>query len=321
MDALPLTEETGLPYASTVAGAMHACGHDLHTAMLYGACRLLAARREQLAGRVVFMFQPAEESGGGALRMIDEGVLDGVSAAFALHVTTRFPTGTLHLRPGAMFAASDRIRITVRGRGGHASAPHLALNPIPVACAITQALQGLVPATVDACEPAVVTITRFESGTASNVIPERAELHGTMRTLTPDARQAVRTAVRRLASGIAAVHGAHAETDLTEGYPPVLNDPAMTATVTGAAESVLGRGAVARLPAPFMGAEDFSYVLQRVPGVMAFLGARPPGTPPDAADDCHSNRVVFDEETMAAGAAVHAAVALRHLDQGARRAE
>ncbi|APU43899.1 M20 metallopeptidase family protein [Streptomyces sp. TN58] len=315
MDALPMEEDTGLDFSSAVPGAMHACGHDMHTAMLVGAARLLAARRPQLAGGVVFMFQPAEEVGGGARHMIDEGVLetaDGgrVAAAFALHVTTRFAAGTLHLRPGPTFAASDGLHVTVRGRGGHASAPHRALDPVPVACEIVQALQTMVTRTVDVFDPAVVTVASIHAGTTGNVIPETAEIHGTFRTLTPATRQSVRDGITRIARHVAAAHGAQAEVTLTEGYPPVVNDPARTAALHEAAAALLGPGRVHRLPVPIMGAEDFSYVLQQVPGAMAFLGACPPGTPPAQAPDIHSNRVVFEEDAMAVGAAVHAAAAL-----------
>ncbi|MEV6580945.1 M20 family metallopeptidase [Streptomyces sp. NPDC051582] len=319
MDALPLNEESGLDFASRVPGAMHACGHDAHTAMLVTAARLLSARRAELAGRVVFMFQPAEESGGGALRMIDEGVLrtaDGgvVDRAFALHLTTRFDSGTLHLRPGPTFAASDLFRVVVRGRGGHACAPHLGLDPVPVACEIVQALQGMVTRTVDVHDPAVVTVASVHAGTAANVIPDTAEIVGTFRTLSPATRQLVREGITRVARHVAAAHAARAEVTLTEGYPPVVNDPARTAALHDTAVALLGAGRVHHLPRPFMWAEDFSYVLERVPGAMAFLGARPPAIAPAEAADLHSCRVVFDEEALAAGAALHAAAALRAGD-------
>ncbi|MFE2146714.1 M20 family metallopeptidase [Streptomyces sp. NPDC059456] len=315
MDALPLEEETGLEFASRVPGVMHACGHDAHTAMLVAAARLLSARRRELAGRVVFMFQPAEESGGGALRMIDEGVLrtaDGgvVDRAFALHLTTRFDSGTLHLRPGTTFAASDLLRVSVRGRGGHASAPHLGLDPVPVACEIVQALQTMVTRTVDVHDPAVVTVASVHAGTTANVIPDTAEITGTFRTLSPATRRLVREGIARVAHHVAAAHGAGAEVTLTEGYPPVVNDPAHTAALRDTATALLGPDRVHRLHRPFLWAEDFSYVLERVPGTMAFLGARPPGTPPGQAPDLHSGRVVFDEAALAAGAALHAAAAL-----------
>ncbi|MEV2256214.1 M20 family metallopeptidase [Streptomyces sp. NPDC050147] len=318
MDALPQQEDTGLDFASEVPGAMHACGHDTHTAMLIAAARLLAGLRERFAGRVVFMFQPAEESGGGALRMIDEGVLappDGppVEAAFALHITTRFESGTIHLRPGPTFAAADVLKVTVRGAAGHASAPHLARDPVPVACEIVQALQTMITRTVNVFDPAVLTVARIEAGTTTNIIPESARIEGTFRTLSPQTRAAVRERVSRVAHHVAAAHGTTAEVELTESYPPVVNDPVFADAVTRTASTLLGPDDVHHLPEPVMGAEDFSYVLERVPGAMAFLGARPPGERPENTPDCHSNRVVFDEDSMATGAALYAAVACAHL--------
>ncbi|UQA90900.1 M20 metallopeptidase family protein [Streptomyces halobius] len=323
MDALPQHEETGLAFASEVPGVMHACGHDTHVAMLVGAARLLAARREELSGRVVFMFQPAEESGGGAQHMIDEGVLAtpdgrGVDAAFALHIATRFETGTVHLRPGPMFAAADQLRLTVHGRSGHASAPQLALDPVPVACEMVQALQTMVTRTVSVFDPAVVTVAAIRAGTTTNIIPDAAEILGTFRTLSPATRQVMRAGIARVAHHVAAAHGASVDVQLTEGYPPVVNDPVFAGHVHDTATAVLGPARVQRLPEPSMGAEDFSYVLRRVPGAMAFLGARPDGVPPEGAADCHSSRVVFDEDALAAGAALHAAVAVRHLSGASR---
>ncbi|MFE0103991.1 M20 family metallopeptidase [Streptomyces sp. NPDC059009] len=318
MDALPQQEETGLEFASEVPGRMHACGHDMHTSMLVGAARLLAARTERLAGRVVLMFQPAEESDGGALHMIEEGVLtppggDPVAAAFALHVTTRYPSGTVHLRPGPTFAASDTLHLTVHGAGGHASTPHLALDPIPVACEIVQALQTMITRTVNVFDPAVLTVARIDAGTTTNIIPETARIDGTLRTLSPEARAAVLDSLRRVVHNVAAAHGATATVELSEGYPPVVNDTDFAAATTRWATAALGTERVHRLAEPFMGAEDFSYVLEHVPGTMAFLGTRPPGQPPENAPDFHSNRVVFDEPAMATGTALYAAVACGHL--------
>ncbi|MDI3420672.1 M20 metallopeptidase family protein [Streptomyces luteolus] len=318
MDALPQQEDTGLEFASEVPGAMHACGHDTHTAMLIGAARLLVARRQHLAGRVVFMFEPAEEAGGGALHMIEEGVLgppggDPVSAAFALHITTRFASGTVHLKPGPTFAAADLLHITVRGAAGHASAPHLALDPIPVACEIVQALQTMITRTVHVFDPAVLTVARIQAGTTTNIIPETARIEGTFRTLSAATRVAVRDAVTRVAQHVAAAHRATAEVELTENYPPVVNDEQFTATATVCAAAALGPDRVHLLPEPSMGAEDFSYVLERVPGAMAFLGARQPHKRPEETPDCHSNRVIFDEDAMATGIALHAGVACGHL--------
>jgi amidohydrolase len=323
MDALPLDEDTGLDFSSEVDGAMHACGHDTHVAMLLGAARLLQERRAELPGNVILMFQPGEEGLGGAKTMIEEGLLDAAAGlggarptgALAIHIGTRYPTGEIHLRPGPEMAATDVIRITVRGRGGHASAPHLALDPIAIAAEIVLALQAMVTRRIDVFDPAVVTIAQITAGTTNNIIPESAFLFGTIRTVSEESRAEVRAGVRRVAEGIAAAHGATAEVDLEAGYPVTINDPAFTAFVMDTARSLIGDERVAELPAPIMGAEDFSYLLQEVPGAMAFLGARPAGQDPATAPQNHSNLVVFDEPAMAVGVALYAAVAIRHLTE------
>ncbi|HKG57156.1 MAG TPA: M20 family metallopeptidase [Candidatus Limnocylindrales bacterium] len=315
MDALPLTEETGLDFASTVEGRMHACGHDTHVAMLLGAARLLIDRRRDFAGRVLLMFQPGEEGFHGARYMLDEGLLDeqGVTGAFALHVTTHYASGTVNLKPGPEMAAGDTIRITVRGRGGHASAPHAAADPITVAAEIVLALQVMITRRVDVFDPAVITIANIAAGTTTNIIPETAFIQGTMRTVSEQTRVATREHVRRVAAGIAAAHDVTADVEIEPGYPVTVNDPAFAEFVEGVAAELVGAEQVARMPAPIMGAEDFSYVLQRVPGAMVFLGARPADLDPATAPQNHSNRVVFDEDAMAVGSALYAAVALRHL--------
>ena len=321
MDGLPLQEETGLEFSSEVPGAMHACGHDTHVAMLLGGARLLLARREELAGRVLLMFQPGEEGFGGARFMLDEGLLDlpaaqAANAAFAIHISTSYPTGTLNLRPGPQMASADFIRLTVRGRGGHASAPHTALDPIPVAAEIVLALQAMVTRRIDVFDPAVVTITQIRAGTTNNIIPETAFLEGTIRAVSETTRAAVHASIRRVVEGTCAAHGALGELDVRDGYPVTVNDPAFTAFVASVAEELMGAEAVIPMRAPIMGAEDFSFVLQRLPGAMVFLGARPPEEDPATAPANHSNKVVFDEPALAAGAALHAAVALRHLGGG-----
>ncbi len=320
MDALPMREDTGLGFASSVDGAMHACGHDTHVAMLVGAARLLAARRESLTGRVALMFQPGEEGHHGARFMLEEGLLDlagagaaPVSAAFALHISTKYQTGTVSLRPGPLLASGDRLRITVRGRGGHASAPHHALDPVPVACEIVLALQTMITRRVSVFDPAVVTISRITAGTTHNVIPDSAEMLGTVRALSEGTREAVRAQATRVAEGVAAAHGASAEVEIEAGYPMTVNEPAAAEMVRRVAVDLIGEDRVTVLADPIMGSEDFSYVLRRVPGAMAFLGACPPGLEPDTAPSNHSTRVVFDEDALPVGVATYAGLALRHL--------
>jgi hippurate hydrolase len=319
MDALPVHEDTGLPFASEIPGAMHACGHDTHVAMLLGAARLLAERRDLLAGQIVFMVQPGEEGFHGARHMLEEGLLDvvphaPVSGAFALHITSTFTSGSVNVRPGPMMAAADQWRMTVRGRGGHASMPHTAADPMPVAAEIVLALQSMVTRRVDVFDPAVVTVAHIEAGSTYNVIPDTAFLEGTIRTLSAENRRNVVAAVRRVATHVGAAHEMTVDFEQVEGYPVTVNDPEVAAQVLQTARELLGDRAGSLMPAPLMGAEDFSYVLQRVPGAMAFLGACPPGLEPENAPANHSNLVVFDEEPLPAGVALYAQMALQALD-------
>ena len=321
MDALPVREATGLDFVSEIDGAMHACGHDTHVAMLLGAARLLVDRRAELSGRVLLVFQPGEEGLGGALTMIEEGLMDvpidggygAITGAFAIHTMNRYSGGTVRLRAGAQMASSDVLTITVRGRGGHASAPHLGLDPIVVAAEIVTALQTAVTRRVDIFDPAVITIGQIVAGTTSNIIPETAFLHGTARAISETTRTLAIALVHQVAAGVSAAHGATAEVAIDPGYPVTVNDAGFAALVQELATGLVGPGASAPLEAPIMGAEDFSYVLQRVPGAIAFLGGLLPGEQPGIAPDNHSDRVVFDESVMPIGVALHAAVALRHL--------
>lgn len=316
MDALPMQEETGLAFASAIAGRMHACGHDTHTAMLAGAARLLAARQNELAGEVRFMFQPGEEGFHGARYMIDEGLLDPLpQAAFALHVMPNFRHGVLACRTGAMLAAADKLEIAVEGRGGHASMPHQTRDPVPVACEIVGAIQALVTRRYEAAEAMVVTVTQLDAGSAHNIIPDRAVLRGTIRTLSTERREEVRGALRRLAEGIAAAHECHAEVTVTDGFPPTINDPRAVRLVEAVARSLSG-GEFEPMAHPIMGAEDFSYVLEKVPGAMAFLGVAAEGA--DWARCCgiHSSRMVVDEAALPRGAAILAGCALRFVERG-----
>lgn len=317
MDALPMTEDTGLDFASATGDTMHACGHDAHTAMLVGAARLLAARREDLPGRVRFMFQPGEEGSGGAAIMIDDGVLDGVDGAFAIHVAPNVPAGIVAWKPGAALASADEFEIVVTGRGGHASTPQWATDPVPVACELVLALQSMITRTVDVFDPAVLTVAQVGAGSTHNVIPETARLYGTIRAVSERTRHGVWERLRTVADGVAAAHGCTASVEISQGYPVTVNHPGFSAFVSEVAERTLGGGRSVEMPSPVMGAEDFSYVLQEVQGAMVFLGVCPPEHPnPFAAPACHSNRMVLHEDVMADGIALHAAVATTFLERG-----
>ncbi len=323
MDALPLHEDTGLDFSSRDDESMHACGHDTHTAMLVSAARLLSARQADIPGRVLFMFQPGEEGHHGAQFMLDEGLLDvppladgspsPVTGAFALHITSALPTGWVSTRGGAVMASADRFVIRVTGKGGHASEPYRTIDPIPVACGIVQAIQTMVTRRIDVFDPAVVTVGRLHAGTTNNIIPESAEIEGTIRTVSKRTRELVQDQLRRVADGVAAAHGADVECEVIPGYPVTSNADAYAEFTIGVANELLGADKVVRLPHPLMGAEDFSYVLEQRPGTMMFLGGTSSDRNPATAAPNHSNRVVFDEAAMPDGVALYAAMALRHL--------
>lgn len=316
MDALPMQEDTGLPFASRFEGRMHACGHDTHTAMLAGAARILAARQAELAGQVRFMFQPGEEGFHGALRMLEDGLLDPLpQAAFALHIMPNARHGVLASRAGALMAAADQLEITVTGRGGHASMPHQTRDPVPVACEIVTAIQSLVTRRFAADEATVVTISRIDAGSAHNVIPDHALLRGTIRTLSAARRQAVRAALEKLARGIAQAHECEADMRFIDGFPVTNNDPRAVDLAEAVAMALPG-GMFERLDHPLMGAEDFSYVLEKVPGMMAFLGVAAEGDDWQHCCGIHSSRMMVDEATLPRGAAFLAACATRFLERG-----
>jgi hippurate hydrolase len=317
MDALPMPEETGLPFASTTPGVMHACGHDAHVAMLAGAAELLAKRADGLRGEVRFMFQPGEEGHHGARFMLEDGLLDPLpDAAFALHVMPNAPHGLVAGRAGPLLAAADQIEITVEGRGGHASLPHETFDPVPVACEIVMALQAMVTRKFNAHDPVVVTIARLDAGSAHNVIPDRAVLQGTMRSLSPGNRQRLHEEVARVAGGVAAAHDLSARLDVIEGFPVTICDARAVSFGEGVARSLFGEAAFLRLDAPIMGAEDFAYVLEKVPGAMFFLGVSHEGD--DWAQCCgiHSTRMMVDESVMPQGAAYLAGLAEAFLARG-----
>ncbi|HSV04271.1 MAG TPA: M20 family metallopeptidase [Phenylobacterium sp.] len=317
MDALPLSEETGLDFSSRVEGAMHACGHDTHVAMLAGAARVLCERRDELAGTVMFMFQPGEEGHHGARHMLDDGLIDPLpDAAFAIHITPNVPTGIIAGRAGPLMAAADRFEIHVKGQGGHASQPHSALDPIPVACEIVTAVQAMVTRTIPAFDPVVVTVARITAGTTNNVIPERAEIEGTIRSFSEHSRKLAHEGLQRLAQHIAAAHKAEAELKLFPGFPVTVSDARAVDLAARVAQELYGEAAWRTMPTPVMGAEDFAYVLQKVPGAMVFLGATPEGGDFRACCALHSNRMVLDERVMPRGVAMHCAFAEAFLREG-----
>jgi amidohydrolase len=318
MDALPVTERTGLAYSSTVSGAMHACGHDLHTAMLAGAARLLSARQAELTGNVIFMFQPGEEGPGGGRIMVEEGVLDAAGdrpvAAYALHVASGLlPLGMFASRAGTVMAAADTLHVTVHGRGGHGSQPHHAADPVPVACEIVLALQAMVTRQFDVFDPIVVTVGTFHAGTVDNVIPDDAHFVATVRSFSPQARAAVEKSAPRLVRDIATAHGLTATAEFRDGYPVTVNDANELAFVEQTVADMLGDGRYIAAPDPLTGSEDFSYVLEQVPGAFLMLGACPPDTEPFTAPFNHSAEAIFDDAVLPDGAALYTELALRRL--------
>ena len=308
MDALPMPEDTDLDFASRTENCMHACGHDTHTSMLVSTAKLLSDRRSEIPGRVLFMFQPGEEGYHGAKFMLDEGLLnvsklkDGsdspIKAAYALHITSSMPAGTVGTRSGPVMASSDTLSITITGKGGHASEPFRTLDPIPVACEIVQALQMMITRRIETFDPAVVTITKLIAGTTTNVIPETAKIEGTIRAVSEKTRNKVHDSIRRVAEGIAATYEMQASVEIKLGYPVTVNDAPSVDFALDVAESLLGEGKAVHMPSPIMGAEDFSYVLNQIPGAMVFLGGTPEGLNPATAPPNHSNRVMFDEASM-----------------------
>ncbi|MCT9929973.1 M20 family metallopeptidase [Planotetraspora sp. A-T 1434] len=323
MDALPVHEKADVPYRSALDGRMHACGHDLHMSMLVGAARLLADRRAELAGDVVFMFQPGEEGQEGAKIMIEEGVLDASGsrpvAAYGMHVfSTTIPRGLFLTRSGPVLAAADTLTVTVRGRGGHGSSPHRALDPIPAACEIVTALQTHVTRTFDVFDPVVVTVGSFHAGTTDNVIPDEARFETTIRTFSAQSRDRVRDGAVRLARGIGEAHGLTVECEFGIGYPVTVNDRAEADFAAETVREALGEDRFFPMPHPATGSEDFSFVLEEVPGAFLVVGACPPGHDLAAAPSNHSAGAVFDDEILSDGATLFTELAVRRLAAAAR---
>jgi amidohydrolase len=272
MDALPIEENTNLPYASKTKGLMHACGHDGHTAMLLGAARYLTETRN-FAGEAVVIFQPAEEGGAGAAAMIKDGLMDrfGIEQVYGMHNGPGIPLGAFAIRPGPIMAATASIDIKIEGHGGHAARPHKCIDSVLVGAQLIVALQQIVARNVDPLESAVISMCEFHAGNARNVIPQTAELHGTVRTLTPEVGELVEKRVREVVAGVAQITGAKIDLTYERGYPVTVNHAAQTEFATQVAREVAGEANVHETP-PLMGAEDFSYMLEARPGAFIFCG-------------------------------------------------
>jgi len=320
MDALPVTEQVDVDFRSQHEGQMHACGHDLHTSMLVGAARVLAGRRDQLAGDVVLMFQPGEEDGGGAGVMISEGVLDAAGrrpdAAWALHVMSGLTAhGTVISRTGPLMAASNQLHVTVRGVGGHGSAPHRAKDPVPVAAEMVVGLQTLMSRTVSAFSPAVLTVGQFTAGTTPYIIPETAYFAATIRCFDEQVLEGLERDTVRFCQGVAAAHGVEVDARFDRHYPVTINDSSAAELAEEVVGDVLGQTRWDWMASPVTSSEDFSRVLQAVPGAMLFLGASVEGEDWEKSPDNHSPFAAFSDDVLADGAALQAELALRSLSR------
>ena len=309
MDALPISEETGLPFASEHAGVMHACGHDLHSGVLLGLAAQLNSERERLVGTIVFIFQPGEEANGGAARVIEDGALDqpAVERIFALHAAPGVPTGSIATRAGAVTATDDEFRITVRGAAAHSSEPQLGVNAVTAAAALTTAITQI-PAALDPFSVATITLASIHGGDAINVIPDECVITGMVRCVSEQDKFEIRRRIALAVEHAAASTGAEAILDLTEGFPPVVNDEACTATVRRAAALCLSsEDEFIEMDRPHMGSEDFAYYQRSVPGAMFLLGC----TGPESGESgLHTGGLVLDEAAIPVGIAMFASIAL-----------
>jgi hippurate hydrolase len=310
MDALPLEEKTGLPFSSKVKGFMHACGHDGHIAAVLGAAELLM--KSPPAGNVVFLFQPGEEGGGGAQKMIEEGALDGVDMIFGGHIDGHFKVGEIAIRKGTETSYTDGLQIRILGKGGHAARPHEAVDAVMVSSLFVLELQNIISRGIDPLNPTVITIGSLHSGTAHNVIAEEAVMHGTIRNTDGNTRKQVIKRIKKTASALATLHDADIGVEITQGYPPVVNRPEAYKIAMDAAEMTLGREKVINLAKPSMGGEDFAYFLQKISGCFVRIGARGRETKTPTA---HSSYFDFDEEAIRVGAAFFARTVKAAIDE------
>jgi amidohydrolase len=311
MDALPLQERSGEPFSSTVPDVMHACGHDAHTAMLLGAAVSLAPQRDEIRGAVKFVFQPAEEGPGGAKPMIEAGVLESphVDAAITIHVLPLLSSGVIGWRAGAMMASADEFSLQILGRGGHAASPHLGVDTIPIAAEVVTALQRIASREVDPLESVVLAIGTIKGGYRSNIIADRTDITGTIRCFNEVVRESMPVRIERILKGICEAHGARYKLEFDLGYPFVNNDSRLAKLVAEIAKLAPDVPEVVELPVPRMGAEDFAYFAQAVPGCMLRLGV---GFPGDADPVMlHSPEFRLDESSLRAGVAVFRELALR----------